>query len=66
MVFQPLIYGGHSSIDIPVGTILTRDMITYKRPGTGIDPRLIDKLIGRKATVSIRADQQIQWENTEL
>ena len=55
-----------SSIDIPVGTILTRDMITYKRPGTGIDPRMIDKLIGRRATVSIRADQQIQWENTEL
>ena len=55
-----------SSIDIAVGTILTRDMITYKRPGTGIDPRMIDKLIGRRATVSIRADQQIQWENTEL
>ena len=34
-----------SSIDIAVGTILTRDMITYKRPGTGIDPRMIDKLI---------------------
>ena len=54
-----------SSVDISVGTVLTRDMITYKRPGTGIDPRMIDKLIGRKVTEYINADQQIKWESTE-
>ena len=54
-----------SSVDISAGTVLTREMITYKRPGTGIDPRMIDLLIGRKVTEYINADQQIKWESTE-
>jgi len=47
---------------IPVGTVITREMLTVKRPGFGIKPRLIDALPGRVAKVDIEADDIIQWE----
>lgn len=41
---------------IPAGTIITRDMLTLKRPGTGIDPTAIDAVVGKKAVHDIEAD----------
>ncbi len=51
-----------SLIDIPEGNIITEEMITYKRPGTGISP--VDKswVIGAKARKNIKADTVIQKE----
>ena len=48
--------------DIPAGTILTKDMLTAKRPGTGISPKYFDIIIGRKALVSIKEDDLISWD----
>ncbi len=48
--------------DIPVGTALTREMLTIKRPGFGIQPKFIDTLVGRRAQVDIEADDIITWE----
>jgi len=47
---------------IPAGTTITRDMLTVKRPGTGIKPRYIDALVGRVARTDIDYDDIITWE----
>jgi N,N'-diacetyllegionaminate synthase len=51
-----------SATHIPKGTEVTRAMLTYKRPGTGISPRFFDLVIGRVARVDIPADTTITWE----
>lgn len=48
--------------DIPKGTIISRDMLIVKRPGYGIKPKFIDKVIGKKAKIDIEYDQWIIWD----
>lgn len=45
-----------SAVDIPAGTVLTREMLTFKRPGTGISPVQLDRIVGCTATVDIPED----------
>jgi sialic acid synthase SpsE len=47
---------------IPKGTRITREMLTYKRPGTGVSPRFFDRVVGRVAVVDIPEDTTITWE----
>lgn len=47
------------------GEIITRNQVAAKRPGGGILPTEISKIIGRKATVDIDEDEFIQWEMIE-
>jgi sialic acid synthase SpsE len=47
---------------IPAGTLITREMLTYKRPGTGISPRFFDQVIGRVARTDIPDDTTLTWE----
>jgi len=49
--------------DIPKGTIIRRDMVALKRPGTGISPGFLDLVVGRQAKTDIKADALIAWEN---
>ena len=51
-----------SSKAIPSGAAITRDMLTYKRPGTGISPRLFDLVVGRIARQDIPEDTTITWD----
>jgi sialic acid synthase SpsE len=51
-----------SKVGIPRGTAITRAMLTYKRPGTGIDPRQMDVVVGRVARVDIPEDTTLTWE----
>jgi N,N'-diacetyllegionaminate synthase len=51
-----------SAKEILAGTTITRDMLTYKRPGTGISPRHFDLVIGRTAKQGIPEDTTITWE----
>jgi sialic acid synthase SpsE len=48
--------------DIPVGTEITREMLTTKRPGYGIAPKHLDVVVGRPARVDIEADDVLTWE----
>jgi sialic acid synthase SpsE len=48
--------------EIPRGTVITREMLTYKRPGTGIPPKFLPLVVGRTARVDIVADQVLTWE----
>jgi N,N'-diacetyllegionaminate synthase len=47
---------------IPAGTVLTREMLTVKRPGFGIKPKYIDALVGRVAKTDIEDDDIITWD----
>jgi N,N'-diacetyllegionaminate synthase len=51
-----------SAVAIARGTTLTREMLTYKRPGTGISPRFFPMVVGRVARVDIPEDTTITWE----
>lgn len=51
-----------SNGDIQKGAIITREMLTFKRPGTGISPDRIDSVIGCRAAADI-ADDTILQEN---
>jgi N-acetylneuraminate synthase len=46
---------------IEKGTRITQDMLTYKRPGTGIWPKFINQVIGSVALEDIPEDTTIQW-----
>ena len=46
---------------IPRGTSITREMLTFKRPGTGIYPKHVHMVVGRKAKVDIPEDTVLEW-----
>jgi sialic acid synthase SpsE len=48
--------------DIPAGTVLTREHLVVKRPGYGIAPKDIARVVGRVARVNIEADDILTWE----
>jgi N-acetylneuraminate synthase/N,N'-diacetyllegionaminate synthase len=50
---------------IPSGTLMARDLLAYKRPGTGIPPSRLKDVIGRKTTRTIPADTLIRFEDLE-
>jgi sialic acid synthase SpsE len=47
---------------IPKGSVISREMLTYKRPGTGISPRFLEQVVGRVARVDIADDTTISWD----
>jgi len=51
-----------SKVRIPRGATVTREMLTYKRPGTGISPRYLDMVVGRVAKQDIPEDTTMTWE----
>ncbi|MFQ5673519.1 MAG: N-acetylneuraminate synthase family protein [Nitrospinales bacterium] len=51
-----------ATVDIPSGAVITREMIALKRPGTGISPAYLERVLGRKAKTAISAEQVISWE----
>lgn len=51
-----------STQDIPKGTTITREMISVRRPGTGIAPKDADRVVGKKTRVTIEAETPITWK----
>ena len=50
--------------DLPVGAVLKKDMIDFKRPGKGgLSPAMIDKVVGKKIRKMIEEDEQIKLED---
>lgn len=41
--------------DLPAGTLLSRDVLAILRPGTGLPPRLLPLVLGRKLRVDVKA-----------
>jgi N,N'-diacetyllegionaminate synthase len=47
------------------GTVLTRDMLTTKRPGFGIAPKHLDLVIGRRLRLDVEEDDVLTWERLD-
>jgi sialic acid synthase SpsE len=54
-----------ASKTIKVGTILSIEHLDFKRPGSGISPRDIDTVLGKRVTREIDKDQALHWEFLE-
>jgi len=52
-----------AAIDILPGDLITHEKLRAKRPGYGIIPSHIDKVIGKRAKVKIETDTLIKWEH---
>lgn len=50
-----------AACDISKGTVVTEQMLTFKRPGSGISPSDIADVIGKNASEDIREDTILQW-----
>ncbi|MFA4848766.1 MAG: N-acetylneuraminate synthase family protein [Methanoregula sp.] len=50
--------------DIPVGKIIQRNMVGFKRPGIGLPPKYLNIILGRKTRLFIRKNEQITFNNT--
>ena len=50
-----------ASCDLKKGEKITLNNISIKRPGTGISPKFIDKVIGKELKKSIKEDKPLQW-----
>ena len=48
---------------IKKGEFITKEKITYKRPGTGIPPFEIENILGKKASKEIIEDCIIEWSH---
>ena len=51
--------------DICAGELLGEEVLTAKRPGTGIEPRFTDLLVQRRAKKKILKNQIITWDMIE-
>jgi len=48
-------------VDIPEGAIITLDMLDIRRPGTGIEPKNLDMVIGKRAKREIKSGELITF-----
>ena len=51
-----------AAVDIRRGTKITVKMLAFKRPGTGIAPGDVDRLIGRPVAIDISRDTVLSWD----
>jgi N-acetylneuraminate synthase len=51
-----------ATVPIAQGQTITHQMLTTKRPGTGLSPKLINQVVGRRAGKQIERDQIITWD----
>jgi sialic acid synthase SpsE len=51
--------------EITRGSKISENMLTLKRPGTGIEPKYFEKLIGKTAICKIKKDTVITWNMIE-
>ena len=47
------------------GQTLSEDMVEYRRPGTGIPPDSVDRLIGSRLRRDLPAGSMLQWKDLE-
>ena len=49
--------------DIPSGDTITEEDVTFLRPGTGIQPKDLPKVLGMKLKCALSADSILQWSD---
>ena len=50
---------------LPAGTLLTRDMLTFKKPGTGIPADDIEAVIGRRLRRDVSPEHILSWQDID-
>jgi sialic acid synthase SpsE len=48
--------------DHPAGTVLSEEMLSAKRPGFGVAPKDLEKVLGRPLRVAVEHDDVLTWE----
>jgi N-acetylneuraminate synthase len=48
-----------AAVDIPLGTTITRTMLTTKSPGMGLSPQNVDRLVGRQLARAVARDDML-------
>ncbi|RBQ23128.1 hypothetical protein ALNOE001_11490 [Candidatus Methanobinarius endosymbioticus] len=51
--------------DLNIGETITEELLTFKRPGTGISPKNLNEILGKKVKSPIKEDDLIKYENLE-
>lgn len=54
-----------ADVDINVGTKITSEMLAFKRPGTGLPPKYVNSVVGKKAKKYIKKDEFITFNKIE-
>jgi N-acetylneuraminate synthase/N,N'-diacetyllegionaminate synthase len=52
-----------AKVSIPRGTVIHESMLDIKRPGTGIEPKHLNKIVGKRAKRDIKPDELITFED---
>lgn len=52
-----------AAVDIRAHETVARWMLTFKRPGSGLEPRHLEKILGMTARRNIGKDTILQWED---
>ena len=55
-----------AKVDIPEGAIITGGMLVVRRPGTGIEPKYMGVVIGRKIKKGMKMGESVDWGMLEL
>ena len=50
-----------ANTDIRQGEVIKKNMLSYKRPGTGLPQKYLNIIVGKKARVDIEKDTIIDW-----
>jgi N,N'-diacetyllegionaminate synthase len=50
---------------IQKNTILSKEVLSIKRPGDGIEPKYLGEILGKKVNKEILQDESLKWENIE-
>jgi N-acetylneuraminate synthase/N,N'-diacetyllegionaminate synthase len=51
-----------AALEIRKGQVITKEMVTFKRPGTGIPPNELRILLGKRAAREIKRDEVLTWD----
>jgi len=51
-----------ASKDISKEELISREMVDFKRPGTGLPPKFIKYMIGKKVRLDIKKNEQITFD----
>ena len=54
-----------ASADLPAGTVIAREHVAIKKPGTGLPPDRLDDIIGRRLARPVTADQVLAADDIE-
>lgn len=54
-----------ASADLPAGTVISREHVAIKKPGTGLAPERLEEIIGRRLAKPVAADQVLAAEDIE-